>query len=210
VGNVWHSCDAQSQSQSVTLFRSACLNTPPAYGLSAGPMIVACQVNMSSPAPAGPALQEAGGSRVRSANSFWMRLSADCEPRHGPRRGDMSDGDACMRWRNKGGQTSATDTVAPVTQTCPRRAHCAGLCMTHHGPLDCDAIDLRVVQIFHSRCGHAGRASSQYSPSQKRCFRCTRRLSSSFTPSQHVQQRRVYTQPGPASPLGPAGAAGVA
>lgn len=44
------------------------------YGESDGPMIVACQWNKSS--PAGPALQEVGGSLCRSCSSFWMRLEA--------------------------------------------------------------------------------------------------------------------------------------
>lgn len=37
-------------------------------------MIVACQWNKSS--PAGPALQEVGGSLCRSCSSFWIRLEA--------------------------------------------------------------------------------------------------------------------------------------
>lgn len=41
--------------------------TPPAYGESSGPMIVACQWNMSS--PTGPAEQLAGGSFPRSTSS---------------------------------------------------------------------------------------------------------------------------------------------
>ena len=54
------------------------VKTPPAYGESAGPRIVACQENMSLPFPAGPAEQDAGGSRVRSASSLLMRFNADC------------------------------------------------------------------------------------------------------------------------------------
>lgn len=41
--------------------------TPPAYGESSGPMIVACQWNISS--PTGPAEQFAGGSFPKSTNS---------------------------------------------------------------------------------------------------------------------------------------------
>jgi hypothetical protein len=52
--------------------------TPPAKGESAGPKMVACHLKMSEPPSAGPALQLAGGSRVRSASSFWMRFVADC------------------------------------------------------------------------------------------------------------------------------------
>eukprot|EP00421_Protoceratium_reticulatum_P073984 CAMPEP_0168407256 /NCGR_PEP_ID=MMETSP0228-20121227/26068_1 /TAXON_ID=133427 /ORGANISM="Protoceratium reticulatum, Strain CCCM 535 (=CCMP 1889)" /LENGTH=41 /DNA_ID= /DNA_START= /DNA_END= /DNA_ORIENTATION= len=37
-------------------------------------MIVACQLNMSS--PTGPAEQLAGGSTPRSCSSFWIRFSA--------------------------------------------------------------------------------------------------------------------------------------
>ena len=44
------------------------------YGLSGGPMMVACQQNMSS--PAGPADSCAGGSRARSCSSLLMRFSA--------------------------------------------------------------------------------------------------------------------------------------
>ena len=55
------------------------VNTPPAYGESAGPMIVAVHANMSLPFPAGPAEHDAGGSRVRSASSLLMRFSADCD-----------------------------------------------------------------------------------------------------------------------------------
>lgn len=47
---------------------------PPAYGLSLGPMIVACQWNRSS--PTGPAEQFAGGSFLRSSSSFMMRFDA--------------------------------------------------------------------------------------------------------------------------------------
>lgn len=49
-------------------------NTPPANGLSEGPIIVACQWNMSS--PTGPALHEVGGSFCRSFNSFRILLDA--------------------------------------------------------------------------------------------------------------------------------------
>lgn len=49
-------------------------NTPPEYGESAGPMIVACQWNKSS--PIGPAEQEDGGSLPRSVSSLLMRLRA--------------------------------------------------------------------------------------------------------------------------------------
>jgi hypothetical protein len=41
--------------------------TPPEYGESSGPMIVACQWNMSS--PTGPAEQFDGGSLPRSTSS---------------------------------------------------------------------------------------------------------------------------------------------
>lgn len=41
--------------------------TPPAYGESSGPMIVACQWNISS--PTGPAEQFAGGSFPKSTSS---------------------------------------------------------------------------------------------------------------------------------------------
>uniref|UniRef100_A0A0A9GYH6 Ubiquitin-conjugating enzyme E2-17 kDa n=1 Tax=Arundo donax TaxID=35708 RepID=A0A0A9GYH6_ARUDO len=47
---------------------------PPANGLSEGPMIVACQLNISS--PTGPALQEVGGSFCRSLSSFRIRFDA--------------------------------------------------------------------------------------------------------------------------------------
>jgi hypothetical protein len=47
---------------------------PPAYGLSLGPMIVACQWKRSS--PTGPAEQFAGGSFFKSSSSFMMRLLA--------------------------------------------------------------------------------------------------------------------------------------
>ena len=42
--------------------------TPPAYGLSPGPMIEACQWNRSS--PTGPALQDEGGSLPMSMSSY--------------------------------------------------------------------------------------------------------------------------------------------
>ena len=42
-------------------------NTPPTYGESSGPIIVACQWNISS--PTGPAEQLAGGSFPKSTNS---------------------------------------------------------------------------------------------------------------------------------------------
>lgn len=42
--------------------------TPPAYGESEGPMMVACQWKISS--PIGPAEQDEGGSLPRSANSY--------------------------------------------------------------------------------------------------------------------------------------------
>lgn len=48
--------------------------TPPEYGLSPGPMMVACQWKRSS--PTGPAEHDEGGSRPRSASSLLMRLSA--------------------------------------------------------------------------------------------------------------------------------------
>lgn len=49
-------------------------NTPPLYGLSSGPIIVACQWNRSS--PTGPAEQFVGGSLLRSFSSLLMRFSA--------------------------------------------------------------------------------------------------------------------------------------
>jgi len=45
-------------------------NTPPEYGDSSGPMMVACQWNISS--PIGPAEQFAGGSLPKSANSLLI------------------------------------------------------------------------------------------------------------------------------------------
>jgi len=48
--------------------------TPPAYGESPGPIIVACQLNMLS--AEGPALHDEGGSRPRSINSLLMRFKA--------------------------------------------------------------------------------------------------------------------------------------
>lgn len=48
--------------------------TPPAQGLSFGPMIVACQWNISS--PTGPALHEVGGSLCKSLSSFSILLDA--------------------------------------------------------------------------------------------------------------------------------------
>ncbi len=49
-------------------------NTPPAYGESSGPMIVACQWKRSS--PTGPAEQFPGGSLPSSNNSLWILLRA--------------------------------------------------------------------------------------------------------------------------------------
>lgn len=51
-------------------------NTPPWYGLSGGPMIVACQWNRSS--PTGPALHCAGGSLPRSCSSLLILFNAIC------------------------------------------------------------------------------------------------------------------------------------
>lgn len=48
--------------------------TPPEYGLSDGPIIVACQWNISS--PTGPALHEVGGSFCRSLSSFCILFDA--------------------------------------------------------------------------------------------------------------------------------------
>jgi len=48
--------------------------TPPEYGESEGPMIVACQWNKSS--PIGPAEHDDGGSRPRSVSSLLILLSA--------------------------------------------------------------------------------------------------------------------------------------
>jgi hypothetical protein len=91
----------------------------------------------------------------------------------------MSDGDACMRWRNKRGQArSATDTDASVNTNVPTSCPVCGA--LHDAPWPARLRCYRLGEAFKmcpSRFGHAGRASSQYSPSQKRCFRCTRRLS---------------------------------
>lgn len=51
-------------------------NTPPWYGLSGGPIIVACQWNRSS--PTGPALHCAGGSLPRSCSSLLILFNAIC------------------------------------------------------------------------------------------------------------------------------------
>ena len=48
--------------------------TPPWYGDSGGPMMVACQWNRSS--PTGPALHWAGGSRPRSCSSLLILFRA--------------------------------------------------------------------------------------------------------------------------------------
>ena len=51
--------------------------TPPAYGESSGPMMVACQWNISS--PTGPAEQFEGGSFPRSTNSCGKIIGNKCE-----------------------------------------------------------------------------------------------------------------------------------
>eukprot|EP00413_Alexandrium_margalefii_P037860 CAMPEP_0204585808 /NCGR_PEP_ID=MMETSP0661-20131031/47132_1 /ASSEMBLY_ACC=CAM_ASM_000606 /TAXON_ID=109239 /ORGANISM="Alexandrium margalefi, Strain AMGDE01CS-322" /LENGTH=84 /DNA_ID=CAMNT_0051595395 /DNA_START=346 /DNA_END=597 /DNA_ORIENTATION=- len=48
--------------------------TPPVYAESGGPMMVACQLNMSS--PTGPAEQFPGGSMPKSCNSLCIRFNA--------------------------------------------------------------------------------------------------------------------------------------
>jgi len=49
--------------------------TPPAYGESPGPMIVACHWNRLL-SPVGPALHDDGGSRPKSVNSLLILLRA--------------------------------------------------------------------------------------------------------------------------------------
>lgn len=51
--------------------------TPPEYGESPGPMIVACQWNRSS--PTGPAEHDEGGSRPKSVSSLLIRFKAIVE-----------------------------------------------------------------------------------------------------------------------------------
>jgi len=80
-------------------------NTPPANGLSEGPMMVACQWNMSS--PTGPALQEVGGSFCRSFNSFRILFDAIDQTRSVP--GGIRRG-----WRGIG--------AAAASLSSPRRA----------------------------------------------------------------------------------------
>jgi len=48
--------------------------TPPEYGESEGPMMVACQWNKSS--PIGPAEHDDGGSRPRSVSSLLILFNA--------------------------------------------------------------------------------------------------------------------------------------
>jgi len=48
--------------------------TPPEYGESEGPMMVACQWNRSS--PIGPAEHDDGGSRPRSVSSLLILFNA--------------------------------------------------------------------------------------------------------------------------------------
>jgi len=48
--------------------------TPPEYGESEGPMMVACQWNRSS--PIGPAEHEDGGSRPKSVSSLLILFNA--------------------------------------------------------------------------------------------------------------------------------------
>lgn len=52
--------------------------TPPAYELSSGPMMVACQWNISS--PIGPAEQFVGGSLFKSLNSYMGRVKLFDKP----------------------------------------------------------------------------------------------------------------------------------
>jgi hypothetical protein len=52
--------------------------TPPAYGESSGPMIVAYQWYWSF-SSIGPAEQLAGGSLPKSISSFWILFKAICE-----------------------------------------------------------------------------------------------------------------------------------
>ena len=71
--------------------------TPPAYGLSGGPMIVACQWNMSS--ATGPALQLEGGSFCKSLSSFKILFEAMAQTRKKPRekRSESEEDDAVQR-----------------------------------------------------------------------------------------------------------------
>lgn len=87
--------------------------TPPWKGLSAGPMIVACHVNRSS--PTGPALQLDGGSLDRSCSSLVMRLSATAA---GARGGERIS-DAVVQARPLGGGR-------PRAVASERRPHCNG------------------------------------------------------------------------------------
>lgn len=48
--------------------------TPPVYGESEGPMMVACQWNKSS--PIGPAEHDEGGSRPKSVSSLLILFKA--------------------------------------------------------------------------------------------------------------------------------------
>ena len=89
------------------------VNTPPAYGESAGPMMVACHANMSPPFPAGPAEHDAGGSRVRSANSLLMRFSADCDGGRVSARGAQES--------NVGADDGCDRSSAPLAHVVTRR-----------------------------------------------------------------------------------------
>ena len=77
-------------------------NTPPWYGLSWGPMMVACQWNRSS--PAGPALHEVGGS-------FWRSCSA---------QGGEGDGTRDEYTRSERTRWAETVTVFGIGPRSPR------------------------------------------------------------------------------------------
>ena len=107
--------------------------TPPEYGLSGGPMMVACQWNRSS--ETGPAEQLAGGSFPRSSSSLLIRLLAISQPgdgacrpaarlrrrvgrrRHAGRGSEDGGGGARERWRDGRGcgpPGGARGLVAPA------------------------------------------------------------------------------------------------
>jgi hypothetical protein len=81
-------------------------------------MIVACQLNMSS--PMGPALQLEGGSFVKSWSSLLMRFNAmpanTQNNRQSPRPSDASNGN-----RDYGGRKAASH--ATITTVIPRQPH---------------------------------------------------------------------------------------
>ena len=74
-------------------------NTPPAKGLSGGPMMVACQWNISS--PTGPAEHCAGGSRPKSCNSLVIRFSAIFDEA-GEKKGREREGKRREKGRKRG------------------------------------------------------------------------------------------------------------